>query len=69
MPGKRSPTFEWRSTTSPVCSVTDSTIPSDLRQALQELGNASRAVADLAEFLERNPKLVVGRKKRAKEQQ
>jgi paraquat-inducible protein B len=48
---------------------TDSTIPSDLRQALQELGNAGRAVADLAEFLERNPNSLLVGKKRAKEQQ
>jgi len=47
---------------------TDSTIPSDLRQALRELGNAGRAVADLAEFLERNPNSLLVGKKRAKEQ-
>ena len=35
----------------------------DLSQALEELGNASRAVADLAEFIERNPDaLLMGRK-------
>jgi len=38
-------------------------IPSDLRQALQELSAASRAVGDLAAFLERNPgSLLTGRK-------
>jgi paraquat-inducible protein B len=35
----------------------------DLSQALEQLGNASRAVADLAEFLQRNPDaLITGRK-------
>ncbi len=35
----------------------------DLSQALEELSNASRAVADLAEFLQRNPDaLLTGRK-------
>ena len=35
----------------------------DALKALQQLANASRAVADLAEFLQRNPDaLVVGRK-------
>ena len=37
---------------------------SDLTLTLEQLGNAGRAVADLAEFLERNPNaLVAGRKK------
>ena len=41
----------------------DSAIPSDLRQALEDLGNAGREVADLAEFLHRNPSsLLTGRK-------
>ena len=41
----------------------DSSFPPDLRQALQDLGNAGRAIADLAEFLERNPDaLLTGRK-------
>lgn len=36
---------------------------SDLTQALEELANASRAVAELAEFLQRNPDaLLLGRK-------
>lgn len=36
---------------------------SDLGQAVEQLGNASRAIADLAEFLQRNPDaLVTGRK-------
>src|SRR6266436_5687558 len=43
----------------------DSAIPSDLRQALEDLGNAGREVADLAEFLHRNPNsLLTGRKHR-----
>ena len=43
----------------------DSAIPSDLRQALEDLGNAGREVADLAEFLHRNPSsLLTGRKHR-----
>jgi paraquat-inducible protein B len=42
----------------------DSSFRSELRQALEELGNASHAIADLAEFLERHPNAVVtGRKK------
>jgi paraquat-inducible protein B len=41
----------------------DASVRSDLTQALEQLGNASRAVADLAEFLERNPDaLLTGRK-------
>jgi paraquat-inducible protein B len=41
----------------------DSAMPSDLGQALENLGNAGRAVADLAEFLQRNPNaLLTGRK-------
>jgi len=43
----------------------DSAVPSDLRQALEDLGNAGRAIADLAEFLQRNPNaLLTGRKHR-----
>jgi len=43
----------------------DAAIPSDLRQALEDLGNAGREVADLAEFLHRNPNaLLTGRKHR-----
>ncbi|HVO41596.1 MAG TPA: MlaD family protein [Aggregatilineales bacterium] len=42
----------------------DNSFGSDLTQALQQLGNAGRAVADLAEYLQRNPNaLVEGRKK------
>jgi paraquat-inducible protein B len=42
----------------------DNSFGSDLTQALEQLGNAGRAVADLAEFLERNPNaLLAGRKK------
>ena len=33
----------------------DSAIPPDLKQTLEELSNVCRAVADLAEFLQRNP--------------
>jgi paraquat-inducible protein B len=41
----------------------DASFRSDLPQALEQLGNASRAIADLAEFLQRNPDaLVTGRK-------
>ncbi len=44
---------------------TDSAIPSELRQALEDLGNAGREVADLAQFLQRNPNaLLTGRKLR-----
>jgi len=46
----------------------DSAIPSDLRQALEDLGNAGRAIADLAGFLQRNPNaLLTGRKHRMQE--
>ena len=42
----------------------DSPIPSALKEALENFSNAGRAVADLAEFLERNPNtLLTGRKK------
>ena len=42
----------------------DNSFGSDLTQALEQLGNAGRAVADLAEFLQRNPNaLLAGRKK------
>jgi paraquat-inducible protein B len=42
----------------------DNSFSSDLTQALEQLGNAGRAVADLAEFLQRNPNaLLAGRKK------
>jgi paraquat-inducible protein B len=42
----------------------DNSFGSDLTQALEQLGNAGRAIADLAEFLERNPNaLLAGRKK------
>jgi paraquat-inducible protein B len=42
----------------------DSSFGSDLTQALEQLGNAGRAVADLVEFLQRNPNaLLAGRKK------
>jgi paraquat-inducible protein B len=42
----------------------DNAFGSDLTRALEQLGNAGRAVADLAEFLQRNPNaLLAGRKK------
>jgi paraquat-inducible protein B len=42
----------------------DASLPSELTQALEQLSNASRAVAELAEFLQRNPDaLIVGRKR------
>ena len=42
----------------------DNSFGSDLTQALEQLGNAGRAVADLAEYLQRNPNaLLAGRKK------
>ena len=44
-----------------------SSFGSDLSQALQQLSNASRAVADLARFLERNPDALVTGRKRSKE--
>ena len=41
----------------------DSALRPELSQALEELSNASRAVADLADFLQRNPNaLLTGRK-------
>jgi len=46
----------------------DSALPPDLRQALEELSNAGRAVAELAEFLERNPNALLTGKKRPKEE-
>jgi paraquat-inducible protein B len=46
----------------------DSALPSDLKQALEDVGNAGRAIADLAEFLQRNPNaLLTGRKHRMQE--
>jgi paraquat-inducible protein B len=45
----------------------DSPFPPDLKQTLQDLSNAGRAITDLAEFLERNPDaLLTGRKKEPK---
>ena len=46
----------------------DSAIPADLKQTLEEMSNVCRAVADLAEFLERNPNALLAGKKRPKEQ-
>jgi paraquat-inducible protein B len=45
----------------------DSAVRPDLIQALEELSNASRAVADLAEFLKRNPNALLTGRKRPKE--
>lgn len=45
----------------------DDAFRADLNQALQQLGNASRAVADLAEFVQRNPDALLMGRKRAKE--
>jgi paraquat-inducible protein B len=45
----------------------DSSFGSDLSQALEQLSNASRAVADLAEFIQRNPNALVTGRKRQKE--
>jgi paraquat-inducible protein B len=44
----------------------DATLRSDLKRTLEELSNASRAIADLAEFLERNPNAVLSGRKRPK---
>src|SRR5262245_25250575 len=46
----------------------DSVLRLNLNQALEEISNAGRAVADLAEFLERNPNVLLTGKKRPKEQ-
>lgn len=46
----------------------DSAFRPNLRQALEELSNASRALADLAEFLERNPNALLTGKRRLKVQ-
>lgn len=45
----------------------DDAFRSDLNQALQQLGNASRAVADLAQFIQRNPDALLMGRKRTKE--
>jgi paraquat-inducible protein B len=45
----------------------DSAVSSNLRQALEELGNAARAVAELAEFLQRNPNTLLTGKTQPKE--
>lgn len=41
----------------------DAPLQSELTTALSELGNAARAVADLAEFLERHPNSLISGKK------
>ena len=45
----------------------DSAVSSNLRQALEELGNAARAVAEFVEFLQRNPNTLLTGKKQPKE--
>jgi paraquat-inducible protein B len=46
----------------------DSALRPDLLQALEQVSDAGRGVADLAEFLERNPNALLVGKKRSKEQ-
>ena len=46
----------------------DAPLRPNLAQALDELRSASRALADLAEFLERNPNALLAGKKRPKDQ-
>lgn len=46
----------------------DSALRPELMQALEELSNASRAVADLADLLQRNPNALLTGRKRSKEQ-
>jgi paraquat-inducible protein B len=46
----------------------DSAIPPDLKQALEELSNAGHSVAELAEFLKRNPNALLTGTRRPKEQ-
>jgi hypothetical protein len=45
----------------------DSALRPELIQTLEQLNNASRAVADLAEFLERNPNALLTGTKHTKE--
>jgi paraquat-inducible protein B len=45
----------------------DSAIGPDLKQALEDLSSAGRQVADLAEFLKRNPNAILTGRKRQKE--
>ena len=46
----------------------DSALRPNLLQALEELSNASRAIADLADFLKRNPNALLTGRSRPKEQ-
>jgi len=46
----------------------DSALRPNLNQMLSELSNASRAIADLADFIERNPNALLAGKKPTKEQ-
>jgi paraquat-inducible protein B len=46
----------------------DSALRPDLMQALEQLGDAGRTVADLAEFLKRDPNALLAGKKRSKEE-
>lgn len=46
----------------------DSAIPPELRQALEEISNAGRAIAALAEYLEKNPNALLTGRKRSRDQ-
>lgn len=46
----------------------DSAVPPDLAETLEELSNAGRAIAALAEFLERNPNALLAGKSKPREQ-
>jgi paraquat-inducible protein B len=46
----------------------DSAVSTDLPQTLEDVGNAGRAVADLAEFLKRNPNALLAGRKQPKAQ-
>jgi len=45
----------------------DASLRAELRDTLEELSNASRAVTDLADFLQRNPNALLSGRKRLKE--
>ena len=46
----------------------DASLRAELRDTLDELGNASRAITELADFLQRNPNALLSGRKRAKQQ-
>jgi paraquat-inducible protein B len=46
----------------------DASLRAELRDTLEELSNASRAVTDLADFLQRNPNALLSGRKRAKQE-